>query len=100
MIRTTAKLLKAAGAFVDIERAEPHLHKFERKPGGEEEFLEAIMDIHALWPGSTQPRLVDITVRSAQAERYKKSSSVIGEAAVGGESQSSSVRRTSPTTDL
>ena len=82
MLHTTAQLLKGAGAFVDIERPEPQLHVECEQTG---KIIEAVMDLHVAWPGSASPRLVDVSVRTAQAERYRKASSCVAVAATEGE---------------
>ena len=65
--RTLGFCLKRAGAFVDYERVAPHLYNW--RPNGTCE--EAYMDLWCSWAGSLSNTKIDVTVRSAFADRYK-----------------------------
>ena len=60
-----AKLLKASGAHVDIERACPELFRTRAQADGSQpQIQEAILDVVALYSGSTKNFKVDVTIRS------------------------------------
>eukprot|EP00975_Prorocentrum_lima_P058779 12327843-Prorocentrum_lima.AAC.1 len=66
--------MRRVGAFVDLERPIPELarlSKHRKDEHGNPEVEEAIMDLHILWPGATAATLIDVTVRTCQAGRYR-----------------------------
>ena len=73
--------LVRAGAFVDRERVVPELCAV-REDGSR---VDAILDLVVRWPGLGSETLVDVSIRSAHAERYTAAASVPADAASDGE---------------
>ena len=63
-----------------MERVVPELMQ-EHRQGNRAEYLEAILDIVATWPGQVRPAWIDVTVRCPHAERYPVAHSRPGHAA-------------------
>ena len=81
---TLARIMKEAGAAVDIERYIPHLYD-EVTKDGVTKTREAIMDVVVNFPGTWVTALVDVSIRSPHVERYKRSIANPGLAARIGE---------------
>ncbi len=75
-----ARQLRDCRADVDMERVVPELMQ-EHRQGNRAEYLEAILDIVATWPGQVRPAWIDVTVRCPHAERYPVAHSRPGHAA-------------------
>lgn len=86
-----AKLFKAAGAHVDIERACPELYQRLDETGARgnqvpaTRWKEAILDVVAKFPGGNTQYKLDVTLRSAYAESYGTTHTCVGLAAAAGE---------------
>ena len=79
------RLMREAGAKVDLERHVPHLYdKVERN--GLQVTREAIMDVTVNFPGSWQTILVDVSIRCPQSGRYTDSGKQPAAASKAGES--------------
>ena len=61
---TLARVLKEAGAQVDIERHEPMLYTWERDKHEGWRIKEAIMDVTTDFPGNYSAHLIDVSVRT------------------------------------
>ncbi len=94
LLMRLGKLLKAAGAHVDVERACPELYSLSpsppaRHPQGNavqsQQLREAILDVVAIFSGATQHYKIDVTVRSAFQETCSNSNMVPASAASLGE---------------
>ena len=68
--RMLARLLAAAGAFVDEERIVPELCLGDPT---KDDYMEATMDIVATFPTATSQCWIDVTIRSPHAVNYNQS---------------------------
>ena len=86
VVQRTARLLKYAGAHVDIERACPELYVRQVLADGTERVREAILDVVATFSGSASQRKLDVTIRSPFSKMAMKRRSLLpGAAALAGE---------------
>ena len=72
IVRTLGFCVQRTSANVDYERVAPHLYTW--RPNGSCE--EAYMDLWCAWAGSLSNTKIDVTIRSAFADRYKNTATV------------------------
>jgi hypothetical protein len=83
---TLAALIRRAGGTADIERYVPEL--YDHVGGADDRRVRlAIMDVVAHFPGALVQKWLDVSVRSAHAERYAKAVATPGYAAGIGEKE-------------
>ncbi len=75
--------LRQAAAEIDLERTAIELAQLQEDGS----LREAVLDLYVLFPGSTTPYYIDVTIRCPHAGRYLASSSTPGHAAAPGASQ-------------
>ena len=82
---TLARILKEAGAQVDIERHEPMLYTWEKDKEKGWKIKEAIMDVTTYFPGCHCAHLIDVSVRTPHTTGSSATDTNPGVAAEDGE---------------